>query len=179
MIDVISLALSYSDAEDRLELRVAGKSGPAERLHLTRRLVRQLLRTIAEILLKSSTKARKVSADASLEIVIFEHEAAMAARVADEKKARETAGTPGNLDAAAPLAHRLVSAIKLRPRLPNHVIELHVGDEVAAMMTVQPPELHRLLASLDRCVRQAEWGIEAETGWLLETRKPNRISGRA
>lgn len=165
------LSLLYNEAEDRLVFVAADEAGTRLAPVLTRRLTARLIDGVAAILEKSNLAASTMPADIQADLVLLEHQEAVAHRPYGSSK---TDG--GSPDARPETGRRMqlpnifVTSVDIVTRPTHFEIHIRNGKAVAAHFNCNRPELHRVLDMLVARASQADWGIAVKAEWLAPDR---------
>lgn len=170
-LSVSSLSLFYNEAEDRLVFLATDEAGTRLALVLTRRLTARLIDGVASILQKSNLAASMMPADIQADLVMLEHQEAVAHRAHGSSKtdggspdARPATGWPMQLPGIFVTSVDIVT-------MPTHFrIRIRNGKAVAAHFDCNRSELHRVLDMLVARASQADWGIAVKAEWLAPDR---------
>jgi hypothetical protein len=153
-------SFTYSAAEDRILGQFAQGNAGATVL-LTRRLVRQVISRLAQLLERSSPIAGRAPAMMRAEVVQFEHESAVAQLATTNRPA------PGTVGAAASQAETLLIArVDLTPQPPGFVLVLSDAAGRNVTLRLQWQDLHRLVGALHRQACVAQWDLAEAVPWL-------------
>ena len=155
------VSLGYSSKEDRLVLWL-GRGDGAAALFLTRRLCALLINGLAGILERSSSVAAQAPAAMRDDIVLMEHQGAMAA--ASVRPASPDSLPPVTAAGPAPMLVETVN-ITTTPgafRLVFRPSPDGAGPELA----LSRADLHLVLDMLKRQTELAEWNLPLAPGWL-------------
>jgi hypothetical protein len=163
----ISISVLYHAAEDRLACVATAADNSQLALMVTRRLTTRLVNGFAHLLERTSLAAQEAPERARGDIVMFEHQGAIAsgAQAAPAAESLPSQGISKGTETTR-LPSMLMDAIdiKIRPKL--FILSLKSGGKAVAQMQVTRADLHRLLALLRRKCDEADWDIKNETSWL-------------
>lgn len=155
------VSLGYSSKEDRLVLWL-GNGETAQVLHITRRLCALLINGLAGILAKSSAVAAQAPAELRNDIVLMEHQGAMAASTV--RSATPQTLPPVAKPAAVPM---LVETVNITTAPSNFRLRFRPSpDGNGPEVTLSRADLHLVLEMLKRQSDLAEWNLSLEPGWL-------------
>lgn len=170
---VTSISFLYVEKEDRLALIVSSAAGDQLALLMTRRLAIRVINGLAGLLERTSAKAQEAPAEVRGDVVMFEHQGAVA--TADH----ETLETPGvnegqgksrqapqATDDQQQVATVLFDSIDVTTHPDRFTLGFRAGQQLLAGMDVSRSDLHRIVAVLCRKVEDAQWQIPIETTWL-------------
>jgi hypothetical protein len=173
------LAFAYDQREDRLLLTVAtGIIGPDGRIEpqqahdvlVTRRLAGRLIDGFASLLERTSAVAAKAPADMREDIILLEHQGA----IAPGKPRAESAAPDPDQDQdqdhdRVPPARQfsgLLDAIDIGIRPTSFELALKTGGTVVTHFAVTRVELHRILEILSRHAENAGWNLTPQASWM-------------
>jgi len=169
MLQAAQLSFGYSEAEDRISLRVLAPEGRILNILLTRRITRRLLAGLTDILARSSPILGRVSTDDRIEVMVLEHLGALSTL----KPPSTTEGVPTpSVSQPSPMAEMesvLATRVHVQTLSDRFVLQLEATDGPRAEARLSRSEFHRLLSALDQYAERAEWNLKAETGWLSQT----------
>lgn len=155
------VSLGYSAKEDRLVLWLGSGEG-ARSLFLTRRLCALLINGLAGLLARSSSVAAQAPADMRNDIVLMEHQGAMAA--ASVRPASPESLPPVSATASAPM---LVETVNITTTPDNFRLVFRPSPEGAGPeVALSRSDLHLVLEMLKRQTDLAEWNLPIAPGWL-------------
>jgi hypothetical protein len=163
----VRFTIVFHEAEDRLLVLAADGAGEQQGLVLTRRLTARLINGLAVILERSNVAASTAPDELRSDIVLMEHQGALAGT--------DAAAPAGEAQAQAPTADpagtvqinlRLVTSvdIKTNPRDFHMALKTAVGEPVAVVLNRL--DLHRLVELLKRQADTAGWNLQIEADWL-------------
>lgn len=159
-----SISFLYVEAEDRLAFVVTAAS---DRLALlvTRRLASRLVNGLAGLLERTSAAALEAPAQARGDVVMFEHQGAVAAAQAAAETSA-AAPTGGETPVSGDVASVLIDSVDVTTHPDRFALVLKKGPQALATMEVGRADLHRIVAVLRRKCEEAEWRVPIETTWL-------------
>lgn len=166
-LKAVSVSILYHPVEDRLAWVVTAADKSQLALTVTRRLTTRLVNGFAHLLERTSSAAQEAPQRARGDIVMFEHQGALAVVQAASSGSTSNTGTGA---ATGPEATRLPSMlmdtveVKITPE--KFILTLKSGGKAVAQMEVTRGDLHRLLALLRRKCDEADWRVVTETSWL-------------
>lgn len=163
-LTAVSLSVMYHPGEDRLVCVAAGSDGGRLALMVTRRLAIRLVNGFARLLERTSAAALEAPARARGDIVMFEHQGALASAAGPAPAS--AAPAPEAPPAQAQMPTQLLDAIDVKVHPDRFALTLKSGAQELARMQVSRHDLHRLLALLRRKCDEAAWHVPIETGWL-------------
>lgn len=155
------VSLGYSAKEDRLVLWL-GSGEAASALFLTRRLCALLINGLAGILARSSSVAAQAPAEMRNDIVLMEHQGAMAA-------ASMRPANPDNLPpvSAASSVPMLVETVNITTSTSSFRLTFRPSpEELGPVVDLSRSDLHLVLEMLKRQSDLAEWNLPLDPGWL-------------
>jgi len=157
----------YVDVEDRLLATLSGASGEQAVLLFTRRLVTLLVNSLAGILEKSSPVATRAPEEMRDDIVLMEHQGALAhnASAPDAADAPPPAG-PAPASAGTSIPARLIRTVNITTNPTNFVLRFQPQPGEGAELVMNRVELHRLVELLKRFSEQAGWNLQIDAAWL-------------
>lgn len=157
-----SISLVYIEAQDRLALFVSAASGEQLALMVTRRLAARLVNGLAGLLERTSAAALEAPAEARGDVVMFEHQGAVAAVQAAPRQAPPA----GSAAVDHQVASILMDSVDVTTHRDSFVLLLKSGEQALASLQVSRSDLHRIVAVLRRKCEEAEWNLPIETTWL-------------
>jgi len=162
-----TVSFAYSTAEDRI-IGVLGQGEAVARVMLTRRLVRQTMARLAQLLERSSPMAGRAPAAMRADVVQIEHQSAVAQLATRRGEAAVQA-----LNAAARRTPALlVTQVNLTPSPPGFLLMLGGAGGQSVTLRLQWRDLHRLLGALRQQARKAEWDLADAVPWLAPPSEP-------
>jgi hypothetical protein len=156
-----TVSFGYSAAEDRI-VGVCTQGETSATVLLTRRLVRQVIARLAQMLEQSSPIAGRAPAAMRAEVVQFEHESA----VAQLSIGTGPAPTKALGAAASRASGLLVARVDLTTQPQGYVLVLSDGGSRNVTLRLQWQDLHRLLGALHQQARGAQWDLAEAAPWL-------------
>jgi hypothetical protein len=167
----VAVSLTYSPLEDRL-VGIFGEGERGVTVLLTRRLVRQTITRLAQLLERSSPMAERAPAAMRADVVQIEHQSAVAQLATRTGEAAVQA-----LNAAASRAPALlVTQVNLTPSPPGFLLMLGGAGGHSVTLRLQWRDLHRLLGALRQQARKAEWDLADAVPWLAPPSEPPSAS---
>lgn len=155
------ISLGYSSREDRMVMWL-GTGEEAKTLFVTRRLCALLINGLAGVLVRSSPVAAQAPASLRDDVVLMEHQGAMAAASVGPADADKLPSLASG--AAAPMLVETVN-ITVTPadfRLVFRPSPQGDGPQIA----LSRADLHRVLEMLKRQSELAEWSLPPAPNWL-------------
>lgn len=159
----VTLTFGYSAAEDRI-VGVCAQGDVSGTVLLTRRLVRQIIARLAQLLNQSSPVASRAPASMRAEVVQIEHQSA----VAQLSCGSGPAALKSLGDAAARSPGMLVTRVDLTPQGNGFLLVFGAADGRNASLRLQWQDLHRLVAALNLQARNAQWDFAEAAPWLAQ-----------
>lgn len=163
--DPVSLTIAFSEGEDRLILVGTDPAGAPQAMLLTRRLTARLINGIAGALERSNIVASSAPEEMRSDIVLMEHQVALAGAGQGEASPASADETPAaNQDLS--LTPALVTNVKLVTNPQN--FELVFGPNAGAhlQLVLNRLDLHRFLEVLKRQAEHAGWNLQIDAEWL-------------
>lgn len=155
------VSLGYSAREDRLVLWLGTGEG-ANMLFVTRRLCALLINGLVGVLARSSPTAAHAPAELRNDVVLMEHQGAMAA--SSVMPADADTLPPISSDAPPPMLVETVN-ITTTPSAFRLVFRPSPQGDGPAI-TLSRSDLHMVLEMLKRQSELAQWSLPVDTGWL-------------
>lgn len=153
------LTMSYLASEDRLELLIFAKAPvKVHRLHLTRRLVREWLDQLAQVVEASAQVPSGTSPSARAAIAAMHHEAVAAK--ANFKPASAGAELAAQARDVPPVLVTQVSCGYLRQD-GRWVLRFGLGAADSVSLTLSPETLHGAVELLSRQLAASDWQLRA------------------
>lgn len=165
----ISISVLYHAAEDRLALVATVADNSQLALTVTRRLTTRLVNGFAHLLERTSSAAQEAPSRVRGDIVMFEHQGALAVAQAASAGPVSSAGAATGAGVGTEtmrLPVLLMDALDVKITPERFILILKSGGKPMAQMKVTRSDLHRLLALLRRKCDEADWHIKTETSWL-------------
>jgi len=163
-----SVSFGYDRGEDRI-VGVFAQGEVGAKVWLTRRLVRNLIASLAKLLDKTSSLAGRAPAAMRAEVVEMEHRGAVA----------QIANAPGFPPQAAAVAARpaaalLIARVDLKPQPGGYLLVMldAAGHDVTVKM--QWEDLHRLVGALNQQAATAQWDLAGAVPWLSQPEESKR-----
>lgn len=156
-----TVSFGYSVAEDRI-VGLCTQGETSATVLLTRRLVRQIIARLAQLLDQSSPIAGRAPAAMRAEVVQFEHQSAVA----------QLASSVGPVAAQAPSGAAsqspglLVARVDLTPQPQGFLLVLSDATGRNVTLRLQWQDLHRLVGALHQQARNAQWDLAQAVPWL-------------
>lgn len=161
----VRLTLLFLESEDRLLLLAANGNGAQEGLVLTRRLTARLINGLAALLERSNVAASTAPEDLKNDIVLMEHQGALAGtEAASSETAGKAAVMPENSMARIP--QRLVNTVNIKTNPADFHIVLQAPGGVPVATAMNRLDLHRLVELLKRKSETAGWNLQIDAAWL-------------
>lgn len=155
------VSLGYSSKEDRLVMWLGSGEG-AQALFVTRRLCALLINGLAGILARSSPVAAQAPVAMRNDIVLMEHQGAMAA--AAIQPASSESLPPVSPIASAPM---LVETVNITTTPNSFRLTFRPSPDAAGpTLELSRSDLHLVLELLKRQSELAEWSLPLDPGWL-------------
>lgn len=158
------LTLGFSEREDRLLLVARDAEGATIAMMLTRRLISRLVNALASVLKRSSVAASRAPVDVRDDIVLMEHQGAIAPAISAQQTAQRTGA--GSMAGSSRISFRLVSAIDIATHVTEFHLLLRAPRSTPVLVKLNRVALHRLLELLNRKADEAEWNIPLRESWL-------------
>jgi hypothetical protein len=155
------ISLGYSTREDRLVLWLGTGDG-AKTLLVTRRLCALLINGLAGVLARSSAVAAHAPAALRDDVVLMEHQGAMAAAVVGPADAEQLPSLSSGASAAMLVETVNINVTPAAFRLVFRPSPQGDGPEI----TLSRSDLHMVLEMLKRQSELAQWNLPLEPGWL-------------
>jgi hypothetical protein len=162
-----TVSFGYDAAEDRI-VGVFAQGEEGAKVLLTRRLVRNLVASLAKLLDQSSPLAARAPAAMRSEVVEMEHRGAVAQLASAQGFPPQAAAV-----AARPSPAMLVARIDLTPQDGGHLLLLHDAGGRNVTVKMQWQDLHRLVGALHQQAAAAHWDLAAAP-WLAPSSEPKR-----
>lgn len=163
-----AVSFGYSAAEDRI-IGVFAQGETGATVQLTRRVVRQLVAALAQLLDRASPVASRAPASMRAEVVQLEHQSAVA---------QLTTGGSSSAARTLSMAARnapalLITRVNLTQQPSGYL--LVVSDAAGRNVTtrLQWQDLHRLLGALHQQADSAKWDLDAAVPWLAAEGSPD------
>lgn len=168
-LKVTSVSVLYHSAEDRLALITGLPGGVRISIMMTRRLTSRVVHALAQLLERTSAAARGVPAQAREDVIMFEHQGALAAKKPVTSHLTEDMQKIlgiGKGKGARPLSILLDTVdVSLTEKLCVLTLKVAGGKPIARIDATRG-DLHRFLALLHRRAEEADWNLSTEKNWL-------------
>ena len=170
------LTILFNEQDDRLVALASDTSGAQEGLMLTRRLTARLVNGIAAILEKSNVTASKAPGELRNDIVLMEHQGAIAG--VPEPPAGGPEGQPveNPTNSTVQITFRLVSTVNIKTNPMNFQMVLQAAGGGPVGVVLNRDDLHRLLELLKRLADVADWNLPIDAAWLDEKQGPVTVN---
>lgn len=163
-LTVASISFLYVENEDRLALIVSDAADGQLGLMVTRRLAARMINGLASLLECTSPTAQEAPADVRADVVMFEHQGAVA--IGSSSQQAQPTTIPKPKENQREVATVLIDSLDVTTHPDRFTISFKAGQKVLAVMNGTRPELHRVVAVLKRKAEDAGWKIQIETTWL-------------
>lgn len=159
------LKIVFHESEDRLVILASNTTGKQDALMLTRRLTARLINGLAAILEQSNIAASKASDDLRNDIILMEHQVAIAV---GQPSSEGVTGQPGKLLPleTTQLRPRLVSKVNIMTNPLDFHVVLQGAHGAPVGLVVNRVELHRVVEVLKRQAEGAGWNLQIDANWL-------------
>lgn len=157
-----SLTILFSDTEDRLVLLASNVEGAKEAFFLTRRLTAGLINGVAALLERSNMAASTAPDEMRNDIVLMEHQGALAGVGGDKQADKDGASKRQSLQ----VSPRLVANVNIATLPTSFRIVLQSAGGTPVAMVLNRLDLHRVLELLKRKAEGAGWNLQIEADWL-------------
>ncbi|HYC02731.1 MAG TPA: hypothetical protein VED40_05525 [Azospirillaceae bacterium] len=170
-----TITFSYDEGEDRVLVNCKAEDPERlETLMLSRRMVRNILRTCAGILAQSSERAGRTPSGYREDVLAMEHLGAVASSSQHQSSLPPMQAVP-----TQEVEHRhLVLQLDIDSRADGgYMLRFHDRTGMCVATGVTRVEMHHVLDALVGLSRRGEWGLDAEAGWLAsagEALRPGR-----
>jgi len=159
ILPVSGLTIAYSAVEDRLVLWLRGQDQVVPLL-FTRRLSALLINGLAGILARSSPAAAQAPAALRDDVILMEHQGAMAQSAAPTPDLAPPAPTEAT---AAPM---LVETVNITTNPMDFQLIFRPPGGGGLAIKLSRADLHRVLELLRRYTQEADWALPTQPGWL-------------
>lgn len=160
-----SISLAYVEAEDRIALLAGAATGDRLAMMVTRRLAIRLVNGLAGLLERTSAVAQEAPSEVRGDVVMFEHQGALAAADGEPRMPR---AVPSTLEQGqqSQVASILIDAVDVTTHPDRFTLAFKAGGGALATMKVNRADLHRVVALLRRKCEEADWRVPIEALWL-------------